>query len=102
MKQTATNALLTWQSFDLNKGEKLVLWGDLMHVASVQFDNPSVTIQFDSDSKNAAVQRKKAYAEAAEQGYLVASAHISFPGIGRLRAAGNGYTWLPVNYIPLK
>ena len=85
-----------------SKGQKLVLWGDLMHVASVQFDNPSVTIKFDSDSKNAAVQRKKAYAEAAKQGYLVASAHISFPGIGRLRAAGKGYTWLPVNYIPLK
>jgi hypothetical protein len=27
----------------------------------------------------------------------VAGAHRSFPGIGRLRAAGKGYTWLPVN-----
>ena len=32
-----------------SKGEKLVLVGDLMHVAAVQFDNPGVTIQFDSD-----------------------------------------------------
>ncbi|MEO8102171.1 MAG: MBL fold metallo-hydrolase [Betaproteobacteria bacterium] len=85
-----------------SKGQKLVLWGDLMHVAAVQFENPSVTIKFDSDSKTAAAQRKKAYADAAKQGYLVASAHISFPGIGRLRAAGKGYTWIPVNYSPVK
>jgi glyoxylase-like metal-dependent hydrolase (beta-lactamase superfamily II) len=81
-----------------SKGEKLVLWGDLMHVAAVQFDDPAVTIQFDTDSKAAALQRKKAYAEAAKQGYLVAGAHLSFPGIGRLRADGKGYRWVPVNY----
>ena len=85
-----------------SKGQKLVLWGDLMHVADVQFANPAVTIKFDVDSKNAAIQRKKAFAEAAKQGYMVALAHISFPGIGRLRAVGNGYTWVPVNYSSLK
>ena len=85
-----------------SRGQKMVFWGDLMHVAAVQFANPGVTIQFDIDSKAAAAQRKKAYVEAARQGYLVASAHISFPGIGRLRAVGKGYTWLPVNYSPLR
>ncbi len=84
-----------------SKGQKMVLWGDLMHVAAVQFDKPSVTIKFDTDSKAAAVQRKKAYAEAAKQGYLVGSAHISFPGIGRLRTEGKGYEWIPVNYAPV-
>ncbi len=81
-----------------SKGQKLVLWGDLMHVAAVQFANPSVTIQFDTDSKAAAVQRKKAYAEAAKQGYWVAGAHLSFPGIGHLRSDGKGYAFVPVNY----
>ena len=81
-----------------SKGQKLVLWGDLMHVASVQFEHPGVTIAFDTDSKTAAAARKKAYAQAAKQGYLVAGAHLSFPGIGRLRAQGSGYVFLPVNY----
>ena len=81
-----------------SKGQKLMLWGDLMHVASVQFENPGVTIKFDTDSKAAAVQRKKAYADAAKLGYLVGSAHLSFPGIGYLRAEGKGYAWIPVNY----
>ncbi|HZE90489.1 MAG TPA: MBL fold metallo-hydrolase, partial [Rhizobacter sp.] len=71
-----------------SQGQKLVLWGDLVHVAAVQFAEPSVTIQFDTDSKSAAAQRKRAYAEAAAQGYLIGSAHLSFPGLGHLRAEG--------------
>ena len=87
-----------------SKGEKLVLWGDLMHVAAVQFDNPAVTIKFDSDTKDAAKERKKAYADAAKGGYIVGVSHISFPGLGRVRAnaGGKGYTWIPVNYSSLK
>jgi len=81
-----------------SNGQKLVVWGDLMHVAAVQFPDPSVTIQFDIDSKAAAPQRKKAYADAARNGYYVAVAHVSFPGIGQLRADGKGYRWLPANY----
>ena len=81
-----------------SKGQKMVFWGDIMHVAAVQFANPSVTIQFDTDSKAAMPQRKKAYADAAKGGYLVGVAHISFPGIGRVAASGSGYIWLPVNY----
>ncbi|EHR68999.1 Zn-dependent hydrolase, glyoxylase [Burkholderiales bacterium JOSHI_001] len=81
-----------------SKGQKLVLWGDLMHVAAVQFADPSVTIKFDADSKAAAPQRKKAYADAAKKGYYVGVAHVAFPGIGRLRADGKGYTWVPANY----
>ena len=82
-----------------SKGQTLVLWGDLMHVAAVQFNDPAVTIKFDSDSKNAAVERAKAYAEVAKKGYLVGSSHISFPGLGYLaKGAGKGYSWIPVNY----
>jgi len=85
-----------------SKGQKLVLWGDLMHVAAIQFDNPNATIQFDTDSKAALAQRKKAYAEAAENGYMIGSAHLSFPGLGTLRAEGKGYVWMPINYVPVK
>lgn len=81
-----------------SQGQKLVLWGDLMHVAAVQFPEPSVTIKFDSDSKAAAVQRKKAYADAAKGGYWIAAAHLPFPGIGHIVASGKGYTYIPVNY----
>jgi glyoxylase-like metal-dependent hydrolase (beta-lactamase superfamily II) len=81
-----------------SQGQKLAVWGDLMHVAAVQFPDPSVTISFDVDSKAAMPQRRKAYADAAKNGYYVAVAHVAFPGIGRLRADGKGYTWVPANY----
>lgn len=81
-----------------SKGQKMMFWGDLMHVAAVQFPDPTVTVQFDSDPKQARPAREAAYAAAAKDGYYVAVTHVSFPGIGRLRADGKGYDWLPVNY----
>lgn len=81
-----------------NKGEKMMFWGDIMHVAEVQFSDPGVAILFDVDPVAAVLQRKKAYAEAAEKGYWIASDHISFPGIGHIRAEGTGYVWIPISY----
>ncbi len=43
---------------------------------------------------------RPAYADAAKGGYIVGSAHLSFPGLGRLRAEGAGYVFVPVNYSP--
>jgi glyoxylase-like metal-dependent hydrolase (beta-lactamase superfamily II) len=84
-----------------SKGQKLILWGDLMHLAAMQFAHPSVAIHFDSDSKAAIAEREKAYATAAKEGYLIGSAHLSFPGLGYLHTEGKGYAWIPVNYICL-
>jgi glyoxylase-like metal-dependent hydrolase (beta-lactamase superfamily II) len=81
-----------------SKGQRLEVLGDLVHVAAVQFPDPSVTIKFDTDSRRAAAQRKKVFADAAKKGYWVAAAHIAFPGIGHIRAAGSGYSWIPANY----
>jgi len=83
-----------------SKGQKLLLWGDLIHVAAVQFADPSITIEFDTDPRAAAIQRKKAFADAAKQGYWVAGAHLPFPGIGHLRSEGKGYSFVPANYAP--
>jgi glyoxylase-like metal-dependent hydrolase (beta-lactamase superfamily II) len=81
-----------------SQGQKIVLWGDLMHVAAVQFRDPSATIAFDTDSKAAAAVRKAAYADAAKQGYWVAGAHLSFPGIGHIHREGRGYAFVAANY----
>lgn len=83
-----------------SKGRKLAVWGDLVHVAAVQFDRPDVAIQFDTDSKGAVAQRKKAFMEAVKEGYLAAGAHLPFPGIGHVRSEGKGFAWIPVNYAP--
>ena len=81
-----------------SRGQKLAALGDLMHVAAVQFVSPAVTIEFDTDSKMAAVQRKKIYADSAKQRYWIAVAHLPFPGIGHIRAEGQSYVFVPANY----
>jgi len=81
-----------------SKGEKLVLIGDLVHVVAVEFPDPSVTFALETDSRSAVAQRRKAFADAAANGYWVGAAHIAFPGIGHIRAAGKGYDWVPANY----
>ena len=87
-----------------SKGEKLMLWGDLIHVAAVQFDDPKVTIKFDTETRSAAKERIKAYADAAKNGYLVGATHLAFPGLGHVRAekSGKTYSWVPLNYSSLK
>jgi glyoxylase-like metal-dependent hydrolase (beta-lactamase superfamily II) len=82
-----------------SEGQKLLVWGDVIHVGAVQFAEPSVTIHFDADSKLAEATRLKLLADAARQGYWIAGAHLSFPGVGHVHAAGNSrYTWVPVSY----
>jgi glyoxylase-like metal-dependent hydrolase (beta-lactamase superfamily II) len=81
-----------------SKGEQLMLWGDLMHVAAVQFLDPSVTIGFDYDAAAATASRAKVFADAAASGAMVGGAHLPFPALGHLRKAGASYEFVPVNY----
>lgn len=81
-----------------SRGQKLMLWGDLMEIASVQFAEPAVTIAFDADEAEAIRERAKEYANAAQGHYLVAGAHLPFPGIGHIRAERAGYAWFPIDY----
>jgi glyoxylase-like metal-dependent hydrolase (beta-lactamase superfamily II) len=83
-------------------GQKLVLVGDLIHVAAVQFENPAVTIAFDNDEKAAAAARKAVFDAAAKGGYLVGGAHLQFPGVGHIATQGKGYRWIPVNYTQMR
>ena len=78
--------------------DKLIFWGDLIHVAAVQLHGPEIPNEYDFDKSKAALQRRKAYHEAAQQGYLIAADHISFPGIGRIKATTKGFDWVPVPY----
>ena len=82
-----------------SKGQKLVFWGDVVHVADVQMPDPGVTIVFDVDPAAAAATRKKAFADAVEGRYWVAADHISFPGVGHLGRDGVGYRWVPMTYV---
>jgi glyoxylase-like metal-dependent hydrolase (beta-lactamase superfamily II) len=81
-----------------SKGEKIVFSGDLVHAAAVQMPRPDATIQFDADEAAAAADRQALFTRFAADRTLLAAAHISFPGLGRLRPAGAGFQWVPVSY----
>ena len=85
-----------------SQGQKMIVTGDLIHVAAVQLDDPSVTINFDSDSTAAAAQRDKVFKAAAADGSLIAATHLQFPGMGHLRANGKSWVYVPVNYTRMR
>jgi glyoxylase-like metal-dependent hydrolase (beta-lactamase superfamily II) len=81
-----------------SEGQKIVFWGDITHGDILQFDEPGVAIEFDIDPKAAVAARDTAFRQAEEGRYLVAGAHIAFPGIGHVRKDSTNYDWLPINY----
>jgi glyoxylase-like metal-dependent hydrolase (beta-lactamase superfamily II) len=81
-----------------SRGQRLLLWGDIVHSAEVQFRDPTVTVDYDVDPKEAVVSRRRIFDNAAKQGYLVGGAHISFPGLGHVHAEKTGYSWAPMPY----
>jgi glyoxylase-like metal-dependent hydrolase (beta-lactamase superfamily II) len=78
--------------------QKLLVWGDLVHVAAIQFPDPSVTVEYDSSESQAEGTRRKLFAEAAKDGFLIGAAHISFPGLGHVGLKQKEFVWIPVEY----
>lgn len=85
-----------------SQGKKLLIVGDLIHVAAIQLRKPGLTIAYDSDTKTAAKAREKAFTHAAKNNVMVGATHIQFPGLGYLRTEGKQYQWTPVNYTQMR
>ncbi|EMG4784374.1 TPA: MBL fold metallo-hydrolase [Escherichia coli] len=81
-----------------SEGQTLVLWGDIIHAKAVQMPDPHVAIHFDVDQKQAVKTRERVLKHAAQGGYWVAAAHISFPGLGHVKSDSKGYRWVAANY----
>jgi glyoxylase-like metal-dependent hydrolase (beta-lactamase superfamily II) len=76
----------------------LLVWGDIVHVAAIQLQNPKASVEYDTDAASAQRSRRYALQLAADRHYLVGAAHIAFPGLGHIRKNGRTYDWVPVNY----
>ena len=71
-----------------------------MHIAAIELPLPAATMAFEADSVQARASRLRALRDAARDGSWVASAHIGFPGIGKVRAEQRGgYSWLPIALV---
>jgi glyoxylase-like metal-dependent hydrolase (beta-lactamase superfamily II) len=69
----------------------LLVWGDTVHVPSLQFTQPQVTWEFDGDQPKARAARELLLDRLTGPGYFVAGAHLDSPGIGYVTRSGEGY-----------
>ena len=77
-------------------GETLLIWGDLIHVPSIQFDRPELTWEYDADQGQARSTRRTLLERTSRHGVFVAGAHLDFPGVGSVERAGQAYRFLPL------
>ena len=85
-----------------SEGQDLMVWGDIVHSHTVQFARPDVTIEFDVDSEAALATRKRVFNDAAANRFWVAGAPLPFPGLGHVRRDGAAFSWVPVEFGPLR
>lgn len=77
-----------------SRGEVLYHIGDLIHHAAL-LARPEWPAISDIDGELAVATRQKVFARLAAQGTRVFGSHLPFPGLGRLKAEGAGYRWIP-------
>ncbi|WP_269792184.1 MBL fold metallo-hydrolase [Stenotrophomonas sp. Iso1] len=88
-------------AIDGGAGQKLLVWGDIVHFHAVQFARPDASYEADSDRRAAIASRRRMMAEAAANGWWVAGAHLPFPGLGHVRREGDAFAWVPGEFAPL-
>jgi glyoxylase-like metal-dependent hydrolase (beta-lactamase superfamily II) len=76
---------------------KLLIAGDFLHVALVQFPAPAVSASYDVDPKLAATARRQIMDYAAKNKIPVGGMHIVYPAVGNVETDGNGFKFAPLN-----
>jgi glyoxylase-like metal-dependent hydrolase (beta-lactamase superfamily II) len=76
-------------------GQKLLIWGDLMHVQGIQFPLPDISVTYDTDPAAAAAVRKRVLEYAAGNRIPIAGMHLTYPAVGSVAAQGGAYRFVP-------
>jgi glyoxylase-like metal-dependent hydrolase (beta-lactamase superfamily II) len=78
-------------------GARLLLIGDLLHVALVQFPRPDISASYDMDQRAAAETRSNVLGYAARNRIPVGGIHMVYPGVGSVETDGSGFRFVPAN-----
>ena len=73
-----------------SQGERLLIWGDVVHLPAIQFSNPEASVVYDLDSEGAAATRRRVLDMVAADRLPVAGVHLDFPCFGRVEARPSG------------
>lgn len=79
-------------------GEALLIWADLVHLATYQFARPDWSIAFDVDPAMAAATRRRVLDQTAVDRMLVAGMHMPFPGFGHVAKEGAAFRFVPAEW----
>jgi glyoxylase-like metal-dependent hydrolase (beta-lactamase superfamily II) len=74
----------------------LLIWGDLVHLASIQIARPDTGLIYDVDPQAACASRRRMFDRIATDKLAVAGAHIDFPGFGAIVRKGAGFAFEPM------
>lgn len=80
-------------------GQKLLIWGDLMHVQDIQFPRPDISVTYDMDPAAAAAVRRRILDYAVANNIPVAGMHLVYPAVGAVKPddpADRAYRFEPV------
>lgn len=75
--------------------DQMLVWGDIVHNAALQFARPEWTLAFDTDQAQAAAARMRAFDMAATDRMLVAGMHLPYPGLGFVERSGDRFHYHP-------
>lgn len=83
--------------------QKLLVWGDIIHMPQLQFAHPGISFVDDTDHVQAIATRKHILQQAMQESLIIAGVHLVSPGVGTVRMMSGsiadqpGYEWVPMN-----
>ena len=72
---------------------KLLIIGDLLHAAALQFPVPEACASFDADKDKAIASRKRILDLAVQEELIICGMHLPPPCIGTVKKEGSGYAF---------
>ena len=78
-----------------SNGERLLIWGDVVHMPEVQVPRPEISMVVDTDPTAAAATRRRMFDMVASERLLVTGMHMHYPGFGHVAKDGATYRFVP-------
>ncbi len=79
-----------------SNGESVIHVADVLH-NKAQFKYTNWHFRFDSDAELAVKTRNSILKRCADEGLLTLFYHLKFPGLGHVKADGDGFSWHPID-----
>jgi glyoxylase-like metal-dependent hydrolase (beta-lactamase superfamily II) len=71
----------------------LLIWGDVVHLASIQIPRPDTGLVYDVDPQAACATRQRMFDRVSADKLMVGGMHLDFPGFGHVVRKGAGYAF---------